>query len=77
MDRNENRLANTIVGAGFGVLIGGGLGLCSSTLVLDDTLPFRLILGAALGGILVGGLGFFFGAGLVEWLKDHWWEFWH
>ena len=71
----EDHLANVIAGVFFGALIGGGLGLGACMFIFEGTLLFpgdTILCGAMICGVL----GFFFGGGFVEWLKEHWWGFW-
>ena len=64
-----------VAGVLLGSLIGAGLGLGACIYIFDDTLLFpgdTILFGAA----TCGGLGFYFGEGFIEWLKENWWWFW-
>ena len=75
MSDDENNLGNVISGTFFGALAGGGLGLGACMLLFDDP-PFFTGDTILIGAIACGLLGFFLGAGFIEWLKENWWVFW-
>lgn len=72
----SDRIIATAIGSGFGVVIGVLLCFGPSNFSLDDDLWLRAMLSAVIGSLTVGGLSFFYGAPVIEWLKEHWSEFW-
>lgn len=75
MSHDENRVGNVVAGVLLGALAGGGLGLGTCIYIIEGTLLFTgdTVL---FGALLCGTLGFFLGAGFIEWLKENWWWFW-
>ena len=74
MSNEENHLGNLVAGMFLGALLGAGLGLGVCVYFFDDPLlfPGDTIL---FGALLCGTLGFFLGAGFIEWLKENAWNF--
>jgi hypothetical protein len=75
MTQEENYLGNIIAGTLLGGLCGSGLGLGACMFIFDEPPLFTgdtILIGAVLCGIL----GYFLGAGFIEWLKENWWWFW-
>ncbi len=68
------RWRDGLIGACWGILIGGlgGVGVC--TLLLTETLFFTgdtVLIGAAIFGVL----GFLYGEPFLDWVKEIWWKF--
>jgi hypothetical protein len=72
---DENHVANVVSGVILGALVGGGLGLGACTFIFERTLWFT---GDAMlaGALVCGVLGFFWGEGFIDWLRENWWWFW-
>ncbi|MCA9194282.1 MAG: hypothetical protein KDB03_21080 [Planctomycetales bacterium] len=75
MLQEENSLGNIIAGTLLGGLCGGGLGLGACMFIFDEP-PLFLGDTVLIGAVLCGTLGYFLGAGFIEWLKEIWWWFW-
>ena len=75
MSNDESHLGSVIAGTFFGALAGGGIGLGACMVLFDDP-PFFTGDTILIGSIACGILGFFLGAGFIEWLKENWWGFW-
>ncbi|MBX3423826.1 MAG: hypothetical protein KF752_19900 [Pirellulaceae bacterium] len=75
MSNDKSNLVNVIAGTFFGALAGGGIGLGACMFLFDDP-PFFTGDTILIGAIVCGVLGFFLGAGFIEWLKENWWGFW-
>lgn len=69
-----HRIGNGIMGAAWGVLIGGLMGLGVCMFIIDEP-PFfpgdTIVIGAAACGVLA----FFIGEPFLVWIKDNWWDF--
>ena len=64
----ESHAHNIIAGILLGGLCGGGLGLGACMFIFDDP-PFFTGDTILIGAVLCGALGYFLGAGFIEWLK--------
>lgn len=72
-DRHD--LGNAISGIIYGAPIGGLMGLGICVFIIDGTWFFpgdTILMGATVCGVL----GYFFGEPFIEWLKEHWSDFW-
>ncbi len=75
MADDENHIGNIIAGTLLGALCGAGVGLGVCMFIIDEPplFPGDTIL---IGAIICGTLGYFWGEGFIEWLKENWWWFW-
>jgi hypothetical protein len=75
MSNEEDRLENVIVGALLGALVGAGIGLGACVFIFDEP-PFFTGDTILAGAAICGTLGYFLGAGFIEWMKENWGWFW-
>ena len=75
MSDNEDHLANVIAGVFLGALVGGGLGLGACVMLFDEP-PLFTGDTVLFGALICGTLGYFYGEGFIEFLKETWWQFW-
>lgn len=75
MSNNEDQFGNALAGACLGALAGAGLGFGAAMFLFDS--PFFFPGDTALfGAVACGVMGYFLGAGFIDWLKENWWGFW-
>lgn len=74
MSDEQNSSSNIVAGAILGALLGATLGLGACTLLFDAP-PFFIGDTILIGAVIFGALGYYLGAGFIEWLKEHWWWF--
>lgn len=74
MSNQQDSTSNVLTGAILGALIGAlfGLGACT---YLFDAPPLFIGDTILIGAVVFGCLGYYLGAGFIEWLKEHWWWF--
>lgn len=75
MPDDDSPYEDVIAGVLLGALVGAGLGL-SAWIFVPDAPPFFAGGTILMVGIICGFLGYFFGAGFIDWLKENWWRFW-
>ena len=71
----EDDVANAVTGMLLGAVVGAGLGLGTCIWLLSEPpwFPGDTIL---IGAVLCGGLGWWFGDGFIDCLKECWHFFW-
>jgi hypothetical protein len=74
MTKQQDSTSNIVMGSILGALIGASLGLCACTFLFDAP-PFFIGDTILIGAVICGVLGYYLGAGFIEWLKEHWWWF--
>ena len=74
MSSCEHPILNMIAATSLGALAGASLGLGACVYIFEQPLLFTGDTVLA-GALICGRLGWYFGSGFVDWLKENWWWF--